>query len=179
MRELGLDPLRRPHRALRDASLSAETSVTSDLLGTRVAPRPARRPRLHRPERYYVGRRPNDTEVYIVSRVELEPLAHLNYQSSAAFDWGCLSAGALELAFAMLAHTTESRPTDLVCETFRAEVLACLDPAGFVLSRGDIALWLMTLFSDGNGPSYEPGSDGDARLGRRAASWIRSWLRRA
>ena len=52
--------------------------MTSDLLGTLVAPGQARRPRLHRPERYYVGRRPNDTEVYIVSRVELEPLAHLN-----------------------------------------------------------------------------------------------------
>jgi len=145
----------------------------------RVAPGQARRRRSHRLERYYVGRRSETTEVYSVSRTELEPLAHLNYQSSAAFDWGCFSAGALELAFAILAHTTESRPTDLVCQTFRAEVLACLDPAGFVLSRGDIALWLMTLFSDGNAPSDGLGSDGDAGLGRRAASWVRSWLRRA
>jgi hypothetical protein len=82
-----------------------------------------------------------------VSRGELEPLPQLNYQSSEAFNWGCSTAGALELAFAMLAYTTETRPTDLVCRTFCAQVVACLDPAGFVVSHGDIALWLMIAFS--------------------------------
>ena len=82
-----------------------------------------------------------------MSRAELEPLPQLNYQSSEAFNWGCSTAGALELAFAMLAYTTETRPTDLVCRTFCAQVVACLDPAGFVVSHGDIALWLMIAFS--------------------------------
>jgi hypothetical protein len=103
--------------------------------------------------------------VYVVSGTELEPLAHLNYHSQAAFDWGGLTAGTLELAFAMLAHSTESQPTDLVCRTFRAEVLAGLDRAGFVLSRGDIALWLMTVLLNDDTS--------------QAASWIRSRLRRA
>ena len=58
---------------------------------------------------------------------ELEPLAHLGYRSDAAFDWGGLTDGALELAFAMLTHATQSRPTDLVCQAFCAEVVARLD----------------------------------------------------
>ena len=45
-------------------------------------------------------------------------------KSSAAFDWGFVSAGALELSFALLADTTESRPTELVCRAFCAEVVA-------------------------------------------------------
>jgi hypothetical protein len=67
-----------------------------------------------------------------VSRTELEPLAHLHHQSDAAFEWGFSTAGSLEVAVAMLAHTTESRPTDLVCRMFCVEVGACLDHAGFV-----------------------------------------------
>jgi hypothetical protein len=63
-------------------------------------------------ERYYVGRRPRETEVYIVTGTEVEPLEHPSYHSSAAFGWGDLTAGALELAFAMLAHATDSRPPD-------------------------------------------------------------------
>ena len=83
---------------------------------------PARRSGSQAPERYYVGRRPAQTEVYVVDQSELVPLAHLGYRSDAAFDWGGLTEGALELAFAMLTHATESRPTDLVCHAFCAEV---------------------------------------------------------
>ena len=54
----------------------------------------------------------------MVGRSELERLAHLGYRSDAAFDWGGSTEGALELAFAMLAHATQSRPTDLVCRAF-------------------------------------------------------------
>ena len=68
--------------------------------------------------------------MYFVDRSELEPLAHLGYRSDAAFDWGDSTEGALELAFAMLAHATHSRPTDLVCEAFCAEVVARLDSRG-------------------------------------------------
>ena len=69
-----------------------------------------------------------------------------------AFDWGDSTEGALELAFAMLAHATHSRATDLVCQAFCAEVVARLDRAGFVLCHGDIALWLLTAFDDQHPP---------------------------
>lgn len=153
--------------------------MTSRPLVSRPAPAPARCGRADAPERYYVGRRPDRTEVYVVSRTELEPLAHLHYQSDAAFDWGCLTEGALELAFAMLAHSTESRPPDLVCQALCGEVVACLDRAGFVLSCGDISLWLLTAFCDGDASPDGPGPDRPIGLGRRAAGWIRSRLRRS
>jgi hypothetical protein len=102
-----------------------------------------------RPEHYYVGRRSSvGTEVYVVSRTGIEPLEHHGYRSSAPFDWGAPSPGALELAFAMLAHGTESRPPELICLTFWTEVVACLDRSGFVLGYGDLALWLLTAFRD-------------------------------
>ena len=179
MHETWLGPLRPPRGAPRDASLAAEARVTEHPLSARAAPRPAGRRRLQRPELYYVGRRPATTEVHIVSRTELEPLPHLNYQSGVPFDWGCWTAGALELAFAMLAHTTESRPTNLVCRTFCGEIVACLDPAGFVLSHGDVALWLMIAFSDAEPPPHDQNPDGHVDMGWRAARWIRSRLRRA
>lgn len=137
---------------------------------------PARRSAPTAPERYYVGRRPAQTEVYVVDRSAPEPLAHLGYRSEAAFDWGGATEGALELAFAMLAHATRSRATDLVCEAFCAEVVVRLDRAGFVLSHGDIALWLLTAF--GNASAVEPATGRPVGLGRRAANWIRSRVRR-
>jgi len=95
-------------------------------------------------ERYYVGRRPQrGTEVYVVTAVDVKRLRHHGYRSGSPFDWGAISDGALELAFALLAHATESRPPDAVCEAFRGDVLARLDRPGFVLAYGDIALWLL------------------------------------
>jgi hypothetical protein len=93
MHETWLGPLRPPRGAPRDASLAAEARVTEHPLSARAAPRPAGRRRLQRPELYYVGRRPAATEVHIVSRTELEPLPHLNYQSGVPFDWGLLDSG--------------------------------------------------------------------------------------
>ena len=107
---------------------------------------------LRRPEHYYVGRRSGAAEVYVVSRGGIEPLEHHGYRGSAPFDWGAPSPGALELAFAMLAHVTESRPPDLICSTFWSEVVACLDRAGFVLCYGDLALWLLTAYYDREPP---------------------------
>ena len=176
MHQIRLRPVGRPRGTLR--APRSNTEVTSVPFLARSAPAPVGPRRSHRPDRYYVGRRPATTEVHVVSRTQLEPLAHLNYHSQAAFDWGDLTAGALELAFAMLAHSTESRPTDLVCRTFRAEVLASLDRAGFLLSSGDIALWLMTvLLYDDTSRDKQP--DRPDSLGRRGAGWIRSRLRRA
>lgn len=128
---------------------------TSDL-GTEYSARDARGYRgagdSRHPEHYYVGRRSRGTEVYVVSRAGIGPLGHRGYRSSAIFDWGVPSPGALELAFAILAHGTESRPPDLICVTFWNEVVACLDRAGFVLGYGDLALWLLTSFCDGEQP---------------------------
>lgn len=74
-----------------------------------------------------------------------------------------MTDGALELAFAILADSTRSEPTDLVCEAFGREVVAALDPAGFVLHHGDVALWLLTRFDD-------PGPDRPER-GRPSGMW--------
>lgn len=137
---------------------------------------PARRSGSQASERYYVGRRPAQTEVYVVDQSELEPLAHLGYCSDAAFDWGGSTEGALELAFAMLAHATQSRPTDLVCRAFCAEVVARLDLGGFVLNYGDIALWLLSAFGDAS--SSEPGHGQPGGLRARLANWIRTRMRR-
>lgn len=142
----------------------------------RATPAPAHRGRSSPPERYYVGRRPDRCAVFVVSRTELEPLAHLSYQSDVAFDWGRLTEGALELAFAILAHTTQSQPTDLVSQAFCGEVVARLGRAGFVLSDGDVALWLLTAFCE-DASRDGPGLDGSVGLRRRAGR-IRSWLRR-
>ena len=72
MREISLSPPGPPHAALRASLSNAE--LTSDPLLARSAPAPTRRQRSHRPDRYYVGRRPETTEVYVVSGTELEPL---------------------------------------------------------------------------------------------------------
>jgi len=88
--------------------LFAKTRMSPDTSVARAVHAVTRPRRSRRPERYYVGRRTEATEVYIVSRAGLEPLSHLSYQSSAAFDWGFVSTGALELSFALLADTTGS-----------------------------------------------------------------------
>lgn len=152
-------------------------SVPTTVIG-RVAPAMTRTRRSREPERYYVGRRPYETEVYVVTGTAIVPLQHPDYQSDAAFDWGDLTAGALELAFAMLAHTTDSRPPDPICLTFWADVVARLDRAGFVLADGDIALWLLTAFCEGDASSAGPAADRSGGPGSRAVGWLRSRLRR-
>ena len=101
-----------------------------------------------RPEHYYVGRRARGTDVYVVSSAGTGPLEHHRYRSSAHCEWGTASPGSLELAFAILAHGTESRPPDPICVTFWTEAVACFDRTGFVLGYGDLALWLLTAFSE-------------------------------
>jgi hypothetical protein len=130
-----------------------------------------------RATRYYVGRRPRAPEVYVVTGTDLEPLDHLGYQSGTPFDWGDLTPGALKLAFAMLAHTTASRPPEPICQAFCADVIARLDRAGFVLGDGDIALWLLTAFGDD--AQRDPTEPRHARSIRHAARRLRSRLRRS
>lgn len=112
--------------------------------------------------------------MYIVSRTGLEPLAHPSYKSSAAFQWGCVSAGALELSFALLADAAGSQPTELVCRAFCTEVVERLEDAGFVLTAGDIAVWLMGALSHAG----SPGRSARAGLRWSALRWVRSHLRR-
>jgi hypothetical protein len=155
---------------------AARTGVVSRPAFARPAPTPVRSTCSSSPARYYVGHRQRRRQVYVVTRAELEPLGHCGYRSDAAFDWGKVTDGALELAFSILADSTRSEPTDLVCEAFCREVVAALDQAGFVLHHGDVALWLLTRFGD-------PGPDGPERgqppgLARRAVDRIRAWLRR-
>lgn len=138
---------------------------------TLVAREAARGPR--RPSHYYVGRRPQDTEVYVIRSAAIEPLRHHGYRSGVPFDWGAPTPGALELAYALLLHTTDSRPPDPICVRFWTEVVAHLERPGFVLAHGEIALWLLTAFCDeGELPPKRLASLRD-RLGRR-----RWWARR-
>ena len=110
--------------------------------------------------------------MYVVAGTDVDRLEHPDYRGDSAFDWGGLTAGSLELAFAMLAHATGSRPPDPICVIFQAEVVACLDRAGFVLGGGDIALWLLTAFCDRDAPDDEPHRTGRIALpaGRATAA---------
>lgn len=117
-----------------------------------------------------MGRRPRATEVYVVTGDEVGPLEHPAYRSDAPLDWGELSAGALELAFALLACSTGRRPPDAICRIFRRDVIARLDHTGFVLGDGEIALWLLTTFGD-----HEP--QRASLLHLLALSRVADWLR--
>lgn len=152
----------------KEASLVQRQTSMQTALNLRAHPRAATRDR-RRSEHYYVGRRPEATEVYVVSAAASEPLEHHGYQSSASFDWGAPTAGALELAYAVLAHITESRPPDPICATFCSDVVASLDRSGFVLGHGEVALWLMTAFCHGNEPTVS---------GWSLSARLRAWRRR-
>lgn len=155
--------------------MSMPSDLRTDLLSPSIPdPVPSSRAARdrRRPEQYYVGRRPQETEVYVVSHATVEPLDHHCYRSSAPFDWGAESPGALELAYAMLAHSTDSAPPDPICLAFWAEVVACLDRSGFVLGRGEIALWLLTAFAGGEEPPPKRGRRLRDRIRR-----IRPWRR--
>lgn len=111
----------------------------------------------------------------MINGPEIAPLEHPGYRGNAPFDWGAVSAGALELAFALLAHTTDSRPPDLICETFRADVVAGLEHPGFVLTDGEISLWLLTTFADARADDAPRDVSG---LRARVAGWLHRRRRR-
>ncbi len=92
---------------------------------------------------FYVGRRTDATEVYVVTPGDVERLRHLRYRSESPFEWSpSTDAGGVELAFAILSHVTGRRSPDSVCTQFRAEVVAALPPDGFVIGGDDIRRWL-------------------------------------
>jgi hypothetical protein len=154
--------------------LDTHADAMSQWLIGRAAPASARARPSRGSERFYVGRRPHTTEVYVVSGTDIAPLGHPNSPTRVPFDWGEPTEGALELAFAILAHTTDSRPPDPVCLAFSTVVVARLDRGGFVLADGEIALWLLTAFRHvaGSSDAHHRG------LRTRAISWARSRLLR-
>lgn len=162
----GPSPERLP---LAGATSSPDTSLARALHAI------TRKGQARHPERYYVGRRARATEVHIVTRAGIEPLAHPGYRSSAAFDWGSINPGALELSYALLAASTGSGPTEQVSRVFCAEVVAHLDRTGFVLATSDVAVWLMGACSR----AEDSGSGARAGLRRRPLQWVRARLRRA
>ena len=103
-----------------------------------AAPRRARAPK-----RFYVGRRAEMTEVYVVTSSKVESLRGRARRADAAFDWASdAGPGAFELAFAILCDSTRRQPPEPACTQFQADVLALLPWAGFVLGCDDVAQWL-------------------------------------
>jgi hypothetical protein len=89
-------------------------------------------------ERFYVGRRAEAAEVYVVTRHDVERL-----RPAGVFAWGAeVERGGAELALAILRHATGREPPEPVSDQFWVEVVASLPHAGFVLGCDDIALWL-------------------------------------
>lgn len=142
--------------------LASLAGIPQQTTGTR------RSPIRREPERYYVGRRPRQTEVYVIRGTEIEPLEHRGYRSRAPFDWGAPSDGGLELAYAILLDSTEIPPPDAICLIFWTDVVACLGRPGFVLEHSEIALWLLTAFRD---PAELPPSSGPRWLDRIRRRW--------
>lgn len=97
-------------------------------------------------ERFYVGRRADAPAVYVVTREQVEPLAHVHHGSSAPFDWGTIAPGALELAAALLSDVSGRRPPHFACLEFCSEVVRCLLPGGFILSADDVDALLEVSF---------------------------------
>lgn len=81
--------------------------------------------------------------VYVVHRADVEPLTHLQYRSTAPFDWGRQTDGALELAFALVSHAALGDPPLPICRVVCEEIVSRLPADGFVIARGEIALWLL------------------------------------
>lgn len=179
------DPRARAPRASRsgtDSVPAADVPPRAACGASRPAPR-GRRRRRGDPELYYVGRRRSDTpvyvvEVYVVDGTDVHRLAHRAHNSDEAFDWGHVSPGALELAYAVLADCTARPPTDAICQVFCSDVVAALDPAGFVLGRGEIASWLRYGSSCRRASELESAGDTEAGPVRRAAARLRHHLHR-
>ena len=147
--------------------------------GVPPSPRRARPDRSPRgaepfPERYYVGRRPASStpQVFLVGE-GVEPLRHPGFRTTAGFDWGRDTAGALELAYAMLSHALAASAAKATCRQFAREILAALDPDGFVLSCEEVVRWVIATL-----PQAEIPRDAHPGPIARAAARIRRWHRR-
>jgi hypothetical protein len=129
----------------------------STTFGTPAAAAP---PRARVPKRFYVGRRSETAEAYVVTSRKVERLRPRAHCADAAFDWASdAGPGAIELAFAILRDATRRRPPEPACVQFQADVLASVPWAGFVLGCDDVARWL-------------------AGESRGTRTWRRRWLTR-
>jgi hypothetical protein len=116
-------------------------------------------------ERFYVGRRSARTEVYVVTRRDVEPLRHALRDDDAAFEWSRdRGAGGMDLASAILRDATGCEPLESVCARFHAEVIASLPHAGFVLSRDDVVLCLAAELHDAATRRFSPAQGGRRRI---------------
>jgi hypothetical protein len=103
----------------------------------------ARRRRPDTQGAFYVGRRPGRTEVYVVTRRDVQRLRPHVAAGDVTFDWGPgADRGGAVLAFAILAHSARRDPPASAAVRFEADVVALLLHSGFVLGFDDIALWL-------------------------------------
>lgn len=98
---------------------------------------------------YYVGRRSlavggmtANLTVQAVGRHAVRDLRHHRRWSMAAFDWSSESAGAIELAYALLEDLTGMYPSAEICTELAVEVLLHLPADGFVLADMDLLGWL-------------------------------------
>ncbi len=98
---------------------------------------------------YYVGRRSVaiggatvNLSVQAVGRHAVRELRHHRRWSMAAFDWAVQTAGAIELAYALLEDLTGMYPSVELCAELVAEVLVHLPADGFVLADMDLLGWL-------------------------------------
>jgi hypothetical protein len=106
-------------------------------------PAVGRRRRSGAQERFYVGRRAERAEVYVVTLRDVDRLRPPSGHGYTAFDWGpAAERRGAELAAFVLGHTTGRRAPEPACAQFDLEVVAALPDAGFVIGCDDVALWL-------------------------------------
>lgn len=98
---------------------------------------------------YYVARRSvgvgglsANLSVQAVGRHAVRDLRHHRRWSMAAFDWAAQSAGAIELAYALLEDLTGLYPSVDLCTALTSEVLLHLPADGFVVADTDLLAWL-------------------------------------
>jgi hypothetical protein len=105
------------------------------------------------------------TEVYVVTRSDVEPLRHALRDDDAAFGWSRdPGPGGMGLASAILRDATGWEPLESVCAQFHAEVIASLPHAGFVLSREDVVLCLAAGFHNTSSGRSSPAPGGRRRI---------------
>jgi hypothetical protein len=128
-------------------------------------------------ERFYVGRRSAHTDVYVVTRRDVETLRHRAGEDDASFEWGARAEwGNVELAFVILRDATGRAPSDLVCARFHAEVIASLPDEGFVLSRDDVVLCLAAEVHDASTRRSSFASGGRRRIAGLLAALSFVWM---
>ncbi|WP_259314433.1 hypothetical protein [Capillimicrobium parvum] len=91
---------------------------------------------------FHAGRRPERTEVYVVTAGDAQRLWSRG-EGGDAFGWGpAADRGGARRAVAILDHATRRQSPEDVCTRFHANGIASLLRPGCVLDIDDIDLWL-------------------------------------